>query len=45
MALDDPESFEGSEQRRLAKFRTARDGIHLKIKEWLGDFLEINVAE
>ena len=42
--FDDPESFEGSEQERLEKFRTVRDGIHLKIEEWLSNFREINVA-
>jgi arsenate reductase len=36
--FEDPAAFEGSEQEKLEKFRSVRDGIEAKIKEWLAEF-------
>ncbi|MGB9595796.1 MAG: arsenate reductase ArsC, partial [Candidatus Poribacteria bacterium] len=33
--FEDPASFEGSEEEKLAKFREVRDKIEKKIKSWL----------
>lgn len=33
--FDDPATFEGSEEERLAKFREVRDQIEQKIHEWV----------
>lgn len=35
--FDDPAAFEGSEEARLEKFRTVRDEIEARIKEWLAE--------
>jgi arsenate reductase len=36
--FDDPAEFKGTEQEKLEKFRSVRDGIEVKIKEWLAEF-------
>ena len=33
--FEDPASFEGSDEEKIAKVRESRDKIELKIKEWL----------
>ena len=35
--FQDPTTFEGTEEERLAKFRQLRDGIERFIRAWLGD--------
>lgn len=34
-SFEDPAAFEGSEEEKLAKFRTIRDQIESRIKEWV----------
>lgn len=34
-AFEDPAAFEGTEEEKLEKFRTVRDQIDQRIKEWL----------
>jgi len=34
-SFEDPAAFEGSEEKRLAKFREIRDQIDLQIRQWL----------
>ena len=36
--FDDPAAFEGTRQEKLEKFRSVRDAIEAKIKEWLAEF-------
>jgi arsenate reductase len=36
-SFEDPASFAGSEDEKLAKFREARDQIERRIKEWLAE--------
>ena len=33
--FEDPAAFKGSEEERLAKFRSVRDQIEARIKQWL----------
>ena len=35
--FEDPVSFEGTEEEKLAKFREIRDQIHRRIRQWLGE--------
>jgi len=34
-SFEDPATFEGSEEAKLAKFREVRDQIEQKIREWV----------
>jgi len=36
--FEDPAKFVGPEQEKLEKFRSIRDAIEIKIKEWLDEF-------
>jgi arsenate reductase (thioredoxin) len=36
-AFDDPAAVEGTEEEKLAAFRTIRDQIHAKIKNWAAE--------
>jgi len=36
--FDDPAEYKGTEQDKLEKFRSVRDSIESKIKEWLAEF-------
>jgi arsenate reductase (thioredoxin) len=36
--FEDPATFQGSDQEKLEKFRTIRNAIEIKIKEWLAEF-------
>jgi len=36
-SFEDPSAFEGTDEEKLAKFRTIRDQIESRIKEWLAE--------
>jgi arsenate reductase len=36
--FEDPAAFQGTPEEKLAKFRSIRDGIETKVKEWLSEF-------
>lgn len=37
-SFEDPAAFEGTEEEKLEKFRTIRDQIEQRIKDWLEEF-------
>lgn len=37
-SFEDPAAFEGSEEEKLAKFRTIRDQIEQRVKDWVAGF-------
>lgn len=39
--FEDPESFDGPEEEKLAKFREVRDQIRDRIKKWLGELRRV----
>lgn len=41
---EDPATFEGTEEERLAKYRRLRDGIERFIRAWLGELLSADSA-
>jgi len=36
--FEDPAAFEGTDAQKLEKYRSIRDAIEVKIKEWLAEF-------
>ena len=38
--FDDPAAAQGTEEERLAAFRTVRDRIEARIRQWIGEMLD-----
>ena len=43
-SFEDPAAFQGTQEEKLIKFRSIRDGIEVKVKEWLSEFNKLDAG-